>query len=112
MPTDRTLVALPCKLFPGAFSGERLFEIKLANGDSYSSLAPRHFCWNAAGRLVQETEPTAETDGMIAARVVAELDDGQVQVEVPDAEVIAVDRSQVRPRPTPIVPPSSLPAAR
>lgn len=109
MPTDRTLVAIPCNISPGAFSGERVFEVQLANGESYTSLAPRQFCWSANGKLVEEREPTTKAKGMIAARIVAEIDDTQIQIEVPDGEVIAVDRSQVKPRPTPIIPPSSVP---
>jgi hypothetical protein len=105
----RTFVALPCKLSPGSLSGERVFEVRLANGEPYISLAPRYFCWNEAGQLVGKDEPDAEVDGMVAARVVEELDDGQVAVEVPDGKVIAVRQSQVRPRPTPITPPSSRP---
>jgi hypothetical protein len=49
---------------------------------------------------------------MIAARIVVEIEDNQVQVEVPDGEVIAVDRSQIKPRPTSIVPPSSVLSGR
>lgn len=108
MPMDRTLVAIPCKLSPGSFSGERVFEVQLANGDSYTSLAPRHFCWNANGKIVGDREPTTKTSGMIAAKIVTEIDDNQLQIEVPDGEVIAVDRRQVKSRPTPIVPPPSV----
>jgi hypothetical protein len=109
MPTAKTLVALPCSLSPGALSGERVIEVKLADGRIYTSLVPRYFCWNAAGQLVGENEPSAEIDGMVAARRVDELDDTQVAVEIPDGKVIAVDRSQIRPRPTPIKPPSVTP---
>lgn len=110
MSLDRTLVAIPCKLSPGAFSGERIFEVKLANGETYSSLAPRQFCWTSAGKIVSEKEPTATTDGMIAARIVASVEGDQLQVEVPDGEVIAVDKSIVQSRPTVIAPPSNAPA--
>jgi hypothetical protein len=108
MPMDRTLVAIPCNLSPGAFSGERVFEVQLANGERYTSLAPRQFCWTADGKLVGEREPTSKTRGMIAARIVTDIDETQIQVEIPDGEVIAVDRIQIKPRPTPIVPPSSV----
>lgn len=106
MPRHNTLVALPCKLSPGAFSGERVIDIELANGQIYTSVAPRHFCWNASGKLVGEREPSTEVDGMVAARVIDELDENQFAVEIPDGEVIAVDRGLVRDRPTPITPPS------
>lgn len=103
---DRQLVALTCKIAPGGFSGERVFEVKLANGDSYRSLAPRQFCWNSQGDLVAEDEPNTEVDGMIAARIVDSIDDNQVILEVPDGEIIAVDRSDVKERPTSIKPPA------
>jgi hypothetical protein len=110
MQTAKTLVAIPCGLSPGAVSGERVIEVELADGQTYTSLVPRYFCWNAAGRLVDENEPSAEVDGMVAARLVDELDDNQVAVEIPDGKAIAVDRSQIRPRPTPIKPPSCTPS--
>jgi hypothetical protein len=91
------------------FSGERLFTVKLANGADYHGIAPRHFCWNERGEIVGEYEPTRENEGKIAARVVDELEDGQVAVEVPNGEVIAVDRSDVVKRPTVIRPPTPTP---
>ncbi len=103
--SDRRFVALPCKLAPGAFSGERVFEVDLANGETYRSLAPRPFCWNARGQLVAQAEPAVESPGMVAARIVDRIDDGQVLVEVPDGEVIAVDEKTVKQRPTEIKPP-------
>ncbi len=106
MNAERSLIALPCKLSPGIFSGERVFEVRLANGETYTSVAPRFFCWNESGVLVGETEPEREIDGMVAARMVEELEDGQAAVEVPDGKVIAVDQAQVKRRPTPIIPPS------
>ena len=112
MLTEHALVALPCKLSPGIVSGERVFEVALANGRTYTGVAPRHFCWNAQGRLVGEKEPGGEAEGMVAARIVEELEDDQVAVEVPDGEVIAVNQDQIQPRPTPVQPPSSTPATR
>lgn len=110
MPKDRVLVAIPCQLAPGAFSGERVFSVQLADGQTYTSLAPRQFCWNADGRLVGPHEPTDAVQGLVAARIVDWIDDRQLQAEVPDGEVIAVDAESVKPRPTPIVPPG-LPVA-
>ncbi len=98
------LVAVPCKLAQGMFPCERLLTIKLANGECYWGIVPRYFCWNAQGRLIAEEEPTDGAEGMVAARVVEEFD-GYVAVEVPDGEVIAVMRSDVKCRPTAITPP-------
>jgi hypothetical protein len=99
-------VALECKLSHGAFSGERVFKVKLADGDSYNSLTPYQFCWNDNGCLVEKNEPTTEISGMVAARIV-DFDDHQVIVEVPDGEIIAVEHDTVKDRPTNIKPPVS-----
>jgi hypothetical protein len=89
------------------FSSERVFTIRMANGETYKGLAPRFFCWNAQGNLISEDEPTQEVDGKIAARIIDELDAGQFAVEVPDGEVIAVTKDQILPRPTVIRPPGT-----
>lgn len=106
VPFARQLVALKCKLAPGGFSGERIFEVKLANGKPYQSLAPRPFCWNSQGHLVAADEPSSEVEGMIAARIVDYIDAEQVIVEVPDGEIIAVDKSDIKERPSNIKPPA------
>ena len=103
------LVALPCKFELGGFSGERVFDVVLANGQHYQSVAPRFFFWNDHGKLVNEDEPQTESTGMIAARVVDQTDDGQFLVVVPDGEVIAVEKAAVKNRPTVIRPPESKP---
>src|SRR5581483_7662875 len=92
---NRKFIALPCKLTRGGFSGERVFEVLLADGTSYLGVAPRQFCWNDRGQLVAENEPTAGASGMVAARVVDQTDDGQVFVEVPDGVVVVVDQRTV-----------------
>jgi hypothetical protein len=104
---DRQLVALKCRVSPGGFSGERIFEVTLANGQPYRSLAPRQFCWNSQNHLVAEDEPQTEVDGMVAARIIDSIDGDQMIVEVPDGETIAVDKANVGPRPTSIKPPES-----
>jgi hypothetical protein len=105
---NRKLVAVPCKISPGMFSGERVFAVELANGTTYRGIAPRQFCWNAEGRLVAENEPSQEIEGKVAAKLIDELEESQVAVEVPDGEVIAVDASRVGQRPTDIRPPSAV----
>jgi hypothetical protein len=106
LSSERQLVALTCKIAPGGFSGERIFEVKLANGEPYRSLAPRQFCWNSQGNLIAENEPNTEVEGAIAARIVDSIDEDQVIVEVPDGEIIAVDKNDIKKRPTNIKPPA------
>jgi hypothetical protein len=100
-------VAVRCTLSKGMFSSERAFEVKMADGKSYSGPAPIHFCWNEAGKPLADGDAAGkEIDGWVAARIVGELEGDQVAVEVPDGEVIAVRHSQIKdPTPTPIAPP-------
>jgi hypothetical protein len=105
MPS-RKLVAVACKLFPGMFPSERVFQVSLANGETYRGIAPRHFCWNALGQIVDFSELTNGTQGKVAAKVLEYLDADQVAVEVPDGEVLAVPTDLVAERPTDIKPPS------
>jgi hypothetical protein len=101
------LVALRCKLAPGMFSSERVFTVVLADGTEHRGIAARHFCWNADGVPVGPREPAEEAEGMVAARIVREVDISQVAVEVPDGEVIAVEEKNVVDRPTKIHQPST-----
>src|SRR5207244_1812823 len=91
---------------PGMFSSERIFKVQLANGETYSGITPRHFCWNDNREPLGEKEPDKEVDGMVAARLIEQRQDGQCIVEVPDGEVLAVDPAVVVwERPTEIRPP-------
>ena len=99
-------IAIPCKLAPGMFASERLFKVELADGTEYRGIEPQFFCWNTAGRLVANGEPTTEAAGLLAARLVDELDEKQVAVEVPNGDVIAVVVASVKQRPTEIQPPT------
>jgi hypothetical protein len=105
---EERLIAVKCRLSKGIFSSERAFEVVLANGDLYTGPVPRHFCWNASGRPLGETEAIAsEIDGWVAGRrVSSSVPPGQLAVEVPDGAVLAVRPEQVGARPTPISPPS------
>ncbi len=87
-------VAVKCKLSKGFFSSERAFEITLANGEPYSGPVPIHFCWTMEGKPLGSTEAmTEEIDGWVAARPLkAKVPEGQLAVEVPDGEAVAVRR--------------------
>lgn len=101
------LVAIPCKLSSAIFPSERAFEVTLANGDIHRGITPRFFCWNATGQIVGENENGDGKEGMVAAKEIAyeDLPAGIVAVEVPDGEVLAVEKEAVLPRPTKIFPP-------
>jgi hypothetical protein len=107
-----TAVALKCNLSKGIFSTERIFEMRLANGETFTGLSPVHFCWNDKGDLLRPGEGEGEAiPGFIAARVVEELEGDQVAVEVPSGDVLAVRKAQIRERPTPITPPRTTASA-
>jgi hypothetical protein len=100
MSHDRE-IALPCQIYAGGFSGERIARIVLADGSTQEVLAPRHYCWNKAGEpLVLEEPRLGESlEGMVAARRIQTLPNGSVIVTTPDGEVFAVSAQIVRPRP-------------
>ncbi len=97
-------IALLCSISPGAFSGERIFSVKLSNSDIYTGISPREFCWNGSDLLVEKDEPNPGSDsrisGKIAARILRAIDDDEFIVEVPDGRSIVVDKQIIVPRPT------------
>jgi hypothetical protein len=101
---ERQFMAVRCQIAPGGFSGERIFIVQLADGSSYKSLAPRRFCWNGSKQIVENNEPTTTISGFVAARIIENLDDNQSLIEVPDGEIIAIDKESLVERPTPIQP--------
>src|SRR5947208_863600 len=93
-------IAIRCKLMPGMFNSERVFEIKMANGENYRGVPPAHFCWDENDRLIGEESEPIEESGKIAARIIEQLDEGPLAVEVPDGEVIAINENEALERPT------------
>jgi hypothetical protein len=98
------LIAIPCRLMMGSFSGERYFSLQLASNEIYASVAPKYFCW-VDNHLVEDDQPSQETEGLIAAKFRDYVKEGIVRVEVPDGETIEVTEDQIKERPTEIVPP-------
>jgi len=91
------LIAVPCKIFNGAFSGDRVVEFELANKSSYRTLVPRFYCLHEDGVRIKEHEPiTDEMKGLLLCKVVDFLPDGETILEVPDHKRVAVDTSMVR----------------
>ena len=101
-------IAILAQIETGAFSGERLCTVILANGENYSDIVPAHFCWNLDGEPL--TEQTVEAQpGLIAAKFIEfvespkDVDYDQLIVSVldvfGDTQIIAVGRSIARPRP-------------
>jgi hypothetical protein len=106
MKRQKKTIAIQCKLLPGMFNSERVFEIKMANGENYRGVAPAHFCWDENDQLLGENSKPIEEMGKVAARIVEYLDEGPLAVEVPDGEVIAINENEALERPTKITPPN------
>jgi len=80
---------LECKLGPGAFSGQRTFEVTLADKTIHVGLAPRIYCWTRDGKHQPEVQNGETLEGLIAARVL-KMTNGHTRVEIPDGEVVEV----------------------
>ncbi len=99
--SNPTLKAIRCKIYKGAFSGERYFEFPLADGQKYESLAPRYHMWDAEGKKIDEYQPSGNEpiDGFIAAKTVDIIDPIQSVVFLPDGENVAVETKDLIDRP-------------
>lgn len=100
----KKLVAVKCRFERAVLRGERVFRVSLANGTEYKSITPIDFCWDNSNNHLVET--SSADGGWIAGRLIDDdLDGGQVAVEVPDGEVLAVRSEEIVARPTAIIPP-------
>ena len=90
--------ALRGTIWRGAFSGERVFEIALADGRTYRGVAPVHYCWDDEGRPLGPNEPAEKIRGGIACRVLGRIDNAPV-VSIPDGEVVPVAEETIINRP-------------
>jgi hypothetical protein len=90
--------ALRGTIWQGAFSGERVFEIALADGKPYRGVVPVHYCWDDAGKPLGRDEPRSKIRGWIACRVLGRIDDVPV-VSIPDGEVVPVAEETIIERP-------------
>lgn len=91
------LVSVKCKIELGAFSGERVFVVRLANGDEYRSLASISHCMKEKGKALATNEPISEydMDGFVKAiKIKKELTN--IIVEVPDGQLIMVSNETIK----------------
>ena len=92
------LVLVVCKIRMGAFSGERVFELRMAGAQGdYIGIAPVDHCLDAnRNPLGRDQPPTGvEIDGFVEAFLIA---NGGVEarIELPDGEAIRVPVEQVQ----------------
>lgn len=79
---------IDCKLYPSAFSGELVFRVDTAIGESYEGVAPKHY-------VMPDTQPTKEgVDGQVKVRVIKNGGD-KARVSVPDGEILTVSADKV-----------------
>src|SRR5262245_15041941 len=89
------MTLLPCKIFPGGFSGEFTFKVNLDDGIEHVGLAARQYFWDkASGQPVQQ--PSAKgVDGYVVVRILKKLGDHNILVSIPDGEVLKLDKSLI-----------------
>jgi hypothetical protein len=93
------LLAIRCKISRGGFSGERVFDIAIAN-ISHSGVGSRIHMWNLDQTPVDKGEPPLgqKIDGLIAVRVLSQ-DAVTATVSMPDGEVIDIPVGELLDRP-------------
>jgi len=85
------LVSIRCKIERGAFSGERVFSIKLVNGEEYRSLASVSYCQDEKGKPLAKNEPKGKITGFVKA-IRVKKERANMVVEVPDGQLIMVSK--------------------
>lgn len=84
-----TKIQLECKLSDAAFSGEKLFEIALEDGTTYTGLAPTGYCYVEGKRLAYKQKIGNGIEGAVDARVFKNGGPAVI-VETPTGELIQV----------------------
>jgi len=87
------LVSLRCTIERGAFSGERIFSFRLANGEEYRSLASVSYCQDEKGKPLAQNEPQPEGKimGLVKA-IKVKKERANMVVEVPDGQLVMVSK--------------------
>jgi hypothetical protein len=95
--THKQNVLVACTIEAGAFSGERVFRLTLADGQTeYSGVAPAHYCFTKDQQPLGRDQPPQgqRIDGYIEAFLVSNGGD-EAMVEFPDGEAVRVKLGQV-----------------
>ena len=89
-------IRLNCNISRGAFSGERVFEIRLASGE-YTGVAPLHYFQKIDGGELMASEPPPNNTmaGTLSAKLIT-MQRGEIAfVAIPDGEAVTVPASNV-----------------
>ncbi len=101
MPADR-LVLLPCDIYLGGFPSERVFEIRLPEGE-YTGAAPREYFWTEQQQRLPADQPKERgtlMPGYVDARVAAELGKQRLLLSIPSGDVLEVNEDMVKEHPS------------
>jgi hypothetical protein len=98
MMYSESLVALRCRITRGGFSSERVFRVRLAEGEEYVGVAPvDYFLTEAKAPLPADEPPQRGTaiTGHVAARVLSNGSDEAALVSVPSGDVLRVNAGEL-----------------
>ena len=89
---------IPCKIERGGFSSERTFEIKLANGDILAGTAFVRYFLDKHRQPLDEDLPqyNEPLDGFAKCRVVRQISDDEVLIDLPSSDVIRVPKGELQ----------------
>jgi hypothetical protein len=109
MPTKGS-IAIKCLIARSGIPSERVFRIKLFDGETYVGVAARDYCYDLDGRLIKEDQPPPgkRVEGLISARLVREEGDGSLMASIPDGAVVVVSSDQTKSHPAEVSPNVSL----
>lgn len=93
------IVKVRCKIARSAFSGERVFIVRLFGGGEdceYEGLAPTHYFGTEQGNSLSDDQPPrdGEIPGTLAARLIKHEDD-VVEVALPDGETVELPSDEL-----------------
>ena len=91
-----TKVLVRCKIHPGGFSGERVFEVTMAAGNEYCGVSPLAYCRDEAVEPVRDGVPAPGTEivGYVEALSIKTVR-GNTFVEFPDGQAVLIPSEQV-----------------
>lgn len=95
---DGQMVLVACSIEPGAFSGERVIRLKLADSDQeFTGIVPLHYCRQSEDTKLGANQPapgSAPIDGFVEAFLISNGGEGAT-VELPSGDVVRVDVQEV-----------------
>lgn len=95
---DGQMVLVACSIEAGAFSGERVIRLKLADsGQGFTGIVPFHYCRRSDDTKLGANQPasgSALIDGLVEAFLISNGGE-QATVELPSGDVIRVDVREV-----------------